>query len=166
VVGRIAKRYSIPRTVPVLALLLVMVLLFSLLMFFLSDRGTRRKVFFFPQYRSSQVAGEVRSLPVRNSLEDNITLLVKEQLLGPVVVTNDRLFPPSTVLRTLLVRNDTLYINLSVDAILGRRSTESSFEESVAVLERTIRFNYPEIDRVIVAIEGEIPDFTGSKKDE
>lgn len=78
-------------------------------------------MFFFPQYKASMVAGESRNLPVRDDLEGNIELLVDEILLGPIEVTNERLFAEGTKLRTVMVRDKTAYIDLSIEAVLDTK---------------------------------------------
>lgn len=156
-VKRVAEKYRVPLTVPWLGIALAAVLVFSLVMFFLEENPVRRKVFFFPQYRSSVVSGEARNLPVRGSLEENMELLVEEMLLGPVEVTHVHIFPEGTALRTLMLRGSVVYIDLSVDAVLGRKSSELGFEESVEVMKRTVRYNYPGVEAFVVTVDGEIP---------
>lgn len=156
-VSRVAEKYRVPKIVPWLGIFFLAVLCFSLVMFFVQDTRVRRKVFFFPQYRSSKVSGESRNLPVRESMEENIELLIQEILLGPVDVTHVHIFPEGTSLRSVLLRDAQLYIDLSVDAILGRKKSELGFEESVEVLKRTVSYNYPSIDSFLVTIDGELP---------
>jgi hypothetical protein len=157
VVSRVAEKYRVPKIVPWLGILFLAVLFFSLVMFYNQDTKIRRKVFFFPQYRSSKVTGESRNLPVRGSMEENIELLIREILLGPVDVTHVHIFPEGTMLRTVMLRDMRLYIDLSVDAILGRKKSELGFEESVDVLKRTISYNFPSIESFLVTIDGELP---------
>ncbi len=156
-VSRVAEKYRVSKIVPWLGILFLAVLFFSLVMFFVTDTKVRRKVFFFPQYRSSRITGESRNLPVRGSMEANIELLIQEVLLGPVDVTHVHIFPEGTSLRTVLLRDTRLYIDLSVDAVLGRKKSELGFEESVEVLKRTVSYNFPSIESFLVTIDGEMP---------
>ncbi|WP_020612271.1 GerMN domain-containing protein [Sediminispirochaeta bajacaliforniensis] len=162
-VKHVAKQYRIPVIVPWMSLLLLALFLLSLTLFLVQGREIRRKVFFFPQYKASMVAGESRNLPVRDDLEGNIELLVDEILLGPIVVTNERLFPEGTKLRTVMVRDKTVYIDLSIEAVLDTKNSELSFQEALGVLRKTVKFNYPSVEKIIITIDGETPRLSPSK---
>lgn len=147
------------RTLLWLSGLFIALFLLSFIWFLLADPGIRRKTLFFPAYGSETVRGEERYLPLRKSDEQNMDLYVRELLLGPVLVEHDPLFPAETDLRSIIYRNGVLYIDLSIEAVTGETVSRLGFYETLETLKRGLRFNFPQVDDIVVAIEGDLPSY-------
>lgn len=151
------RRSGLNRSVLVLSGLFLALFLASLIWFVLADPAGRRRVFFFPVYNRSEVAGEERYLPLRDHEEADLDLYVRELLLGPVQVEHDPLFPDGTRLRSLLFRDGNLYIDLSAAAVTGNLASRLSFEETLETARRGLRFNFPFLEEIIISVEGSVP---------
>ncbi len=140
-------------------------LFLSVLLFSLSgeSRSTER-VLFFQEYRSADFTGEVRELPKKASKEADIELLVREIILGPIDIHNDPLLPEDADVRSVMLRDKTLYVDFSIDVIFQRQDSVLSFSEVLDGVRRTITFNFPSVERIVFTIRGEIPDAEVSKR--
>lgn len=163
-VSKLAAQYKIPPAAIWTGLVLFCVIALSFILYLFGGRDMQRTVFFFPDYQSRTISGESRMLPRRGDSERDIELYVREALLGPIDIRHDRLFPESSDLHTIMLREGKLYIDLSVDAVLGSRSSELSFAESVFALKKGIRFNYPEANDIIISIDGVQPNLEVGEK--
>ena len=127
-------------------------------LFFFTHGGRTERVLFFPEYDKARVRGEARILPKKENREDDILLLTRELVLGPFEVHYDRVFPKSTDVESVLLRDGSLYIDFSLDPILRNEGSVLSFEEKIGVLKRTIRFNFPSVESIRVSFKGESPE--------
>ncbi len=137
--------------------LFVFILGFSLLFFFLFGNNKAGRVLFFTDEITGDITGEVRQISLRNSQEDNIEFLLKELILGPVKLSNTRVIPGKTRLKSVLLRNGTLYIDFSRDIIFIENDVSLNFTKILDVIQRTIRFNFPEINEITILVDGEVP---------
>jgi len=138
--------------------ILLLLLLLSAVMYMVWGSGRTEQVLFFPEYRSSRCYGEARSLPVKDTKEKDVELLVREVLLGPMNVDLVSLFSRETRLQTILLRDQTLYLDFNMAILNGISDAALSFEEALACLTKTVRFNFPEIREVIYSINGVQPE--------
>jgi hypothetical protein len=142
-----------------LSALLLLALAVSLLSFFLGgESATRERVLFFPQYRTADFEGEVRELPVKDSTEDDIQLLVEEIILGPFDIHHDPILPEEADVRSVMLRGETLYIDFSIDVIFQREESILSLEEVLDGIRRTVTFNFPAVEQIVFSVRGEVPE--------
>ncbi len=153
---------NLDRITIILLGVLALSLIISLLLFLLHGTDMHKQVLFFPEYRTSECAGEERLLPTKPTTEKEIELLVKEILLGPFNVNYVPVLPKATSIRSIMLRGGELYIDFSVDVIFQESDSRLSFEESVNCVKKSITFNYPHIDRIVVTVNGEQPKFDES----
>ena len=154
---------NLDRITIILLGVLAVSLIISLLLFLLHGTDMHKQVLFFPEYRSSECAGEERLLPSKPTTEKEIELLIKEILLGPFDVNYVPVLPKTTSIRTIMLRGRELYIDFSVDAVFQESNSRLSFEEAVNCVKKSIAFNYPHIDRIVVTVNGDQPEFSESK---
>ena len=146
-----------PRTV--ISLLLLIVLLISLTLFFISNIRKADRIFFFPDHKSGKVMGESRKTPgIPFDKEKNMDIFVKELLLGPIGMNLDPLFPPGTKLEKILYRGKTLYLDLNFMALLPDKRAVHGFGNSILLIEKNIKFNFPYVEKVIVTVLGQQPE--------
>jgi len=146
-----------PRTV--ISLLLIIILLISLALFFVSNKSKANRIFFFPERQSGRPIGESRKTPgILFDKEKNMDIFVKELLLGPIGMNLDPVFPPGTKLEKLLYRDKTLYLDLNFMALLPDKRALHSFSNSLLLIEKNIIFNFPYVKKVIVTILGQEPE--------
>ncbi len=132
-------------------------LLVSLLMFLQRGTEMHSQVLFFPEYRSSECAGEERLLPKKPSVEKDIELLIKEILLGPFNVNYVNVVPEDSKIRTIMVRGNTLYLDFSIDVVFQKSESRLSFDEAMACIKKSITFNYPQIEKFVFTVNGVEP---------
>jgi len=145
-----------PRTI--VFLLFLIVLITSSVFFFRSSIHRADRIFFFPDHKSSAPMGETRKTPrIPFDKEKNMEIFVNELLLGPVNMSLDPLFSTGTKLEKILYRNKTVYLDLNFMALLPDKRT-SDFADSMMLVERNIKFNFPHVENVIITILGQVPE--------
>ena len=87
-----------------LVCVLGLLLLISALLFFLKGNDGQNRVLFFPLYRSSECRGEERYLPRKDTVEQEVELLIREILLGPFDVDLVPVLPRDGKVRTVMLR--------------------------------------------------------------
>jgi spore germination protein GerM len=133
------------------------ILLLSVLLFvFLAD-NKHQVVLFCPNDANHRLTGETRIVPRSATMEDNIETVVNSMILGPQALRHDRDVPRSTEIRSLLLRGSDVYLDFSPDILFPEQETSLGFSESLDAIRKTIKFNFPEVDRIIVTVNGEEP---------
>ena len=114
-----------------------------------------RTVLQFPGEISHELTPEARSLPFNWDTEHNTGLLVKEILLGPSKHDHLRLFSRDAELKTVLVRQGIVYVDLSKEAFNPDPDVLYSPVADLKVLKATLKDNFSWISTVFVSIDGE-----------
>jgi hypothetical protein len=136
--------------------LFILVLLISLAFFLIFPPDRANRTLFFPGTTELSLRGERRLLP-RGTDERAIEFLVQDQILGPARIEHGRLLPRGTEINALLLRNATLYVDLSEDALVGSDAVRIPLDKALAGLEHAIRYNFRRVEEIIVTIDGSIP---------
>ncbi len=144
----------------VLAALWFVSIIASLSLFYINHSGETERVIFFPKYDQAELEGEPRILPSKDSKEEEILLLAREIVLGPFSIYYDRVLPQSTDVEGVLLRGRTLYLDFSLDPVLGEEGSVLSFQEQIEAVKKTITFNFPSVERINVSFKGETPELT------
>lgn len=132
------------------------VLFFVSLAFYLLMPGAlTRTVLRFPQEISKTLVPEVRSLPFNWDREHNVELLVREVLLGPARHDHLRLFSRQAGLRSVLVREGNIYIDLTKGSFIPDADVIYSPVTALDVLKATLMDNFAGIGSVWISVEGE-----------
>ena len=126
----------------------------SLISFVIIEGETVKRTFFFPHDIYGTLNSEIRKLPYKDTPEENIALYIKEILLGPATYINASLVPESTRIRTILYRHDTVYVDFG-EEILFTEDIPVSFEKSIKTLVKSVYFNFPSVENVIVTVNGQ-----------
>jgi hypothetical protein len=116
---------------------------FTSFLFVTHDRE-KHLVFFF-EYQQGTLGGEVRSIPWRPSVEDRVLLLVEEQLWGPMDPRLSRVFPLGSQVRSILVREGILYVDLSPDVLFTSEDVRIEWNDRLKALHKTLSHNYPRV---------------------
>jgi len=114
-----------------------------------------RTVFVFPDEISKKLSPEVRSLPFTWDQEHNVELAVREILLGPARHNHLRLFSRQAGLKSVLVRNGKIYIDLSEEAFLPDPDVIYSPAVALEVLKATLMDNFAGVSQVMISVGGE-----------
>ncbi len=126
------------------------------LVFILVDADRRiERVLFFPDEGGINVSGELRRLPVRDSLEGNVELYIDELILGPNNIDRYRLFPVGVKLDSLIIDKDTLYAGFTENLITTAETVPMSFQGITDTVKKAVVFNFPELKEVKIAVGGE-----------
>ncbi|MDR3275612.1 MAG: GerMN domain-containing protein [Treponema sp.] len=108
---------------------------------------TSRRTFVFYSLDTGAETVEERSLAKADFREEDIRRYTEEVLLGPVSPDQAPLFPRETRLQSLLYRNGTVYVDLSLEAAEG--SWQSWY-----TLNASIRRNFPFVKDIRLFMAG------------
>ncbi len=103
------------------------------------------------------LAGETRYLPRRDGRAEQIRLLVDELILGPRSRDRVAALPRSTRVRSLMVRGDTAYVDLSAAAWLDKPDSGLQGADRLRALASTLLFNAPWLRRAWLFVDGQVP---------
>ena len=135
-------------------LIFIVVFCFSVLQYKLNKQGNRR-IFYFATLDSSDIHSEVRYEP-KNLEEtglDGIKFFAEELLLGPATNRYRPLFSLGTKLLFCNLAGDTLYVNLSEDALLEKGSAQS-IKDGTEFFKMNILKNFANINTIVMFIGG------------
>lgn len=139
-------------------LLPVVLLLFSLLMFFVFYNKYQEKTFFYYEQGTDNIIGELRKIPRYSENEKNIKVFADELILGPGEMNLKMIFPEGTKINQLLIREKKLYIDINNMVLQSDIIKSYNIGKSIKLLRKNIEFNFPDIISIIFTINGEEPD--------
>ena len=144
-------------TKAVAAVTLAASLLVSIALYLYTPPDRIERVLFFPGSIERELAGEPRLVPRSDGLESSVRTVVLELMYGPARIDRSRVVSRDTRARSVIVRGSTAYIDLSTEILdVEGEALPLSLEESLTAIERSIRFNFRSIERVIITIGGEM----------
>ena len=134
----------------------ILILLFlGSLILYITDAGRMDfRVIFFPDESAQEWRGEERKVPHHSTPEEAAHALIKEIILGPAELRLARALPKDTYIRSVLLRNDTLFVDFSEHPAEPEGNMGISFEAMLEGVRRTVLYNFPSIERVVVFIGG------------
>ena len=145
----------------VVSMLLLVIFLISLLLYIEFNIHKTNRIFFFPDHQSGNTIGEIRKIPgIPFKKEENMDIFIKELLLGPINMKLDPLFTTGTKLEKILYRDKIVYIDLNFMALFPDKRAVHGFRDSILLIEKNIKFNFPYVKRVIVTILGQKPEIS------
>ncbi len=119
---------------------------------YMSNKPGERRVLYFQSLDSDMTVCESRYIKSVDGISQEESL-VKELLLGPMTNRFIRLFPLGTKVEFCLVEDNTLYVNLSKEALLTSSET-CSIRDGVSLLRENVVNNFTNINTVNVFIDG------------
>lgn len=144
----------IDRLTIILAGSLVLILLISAVSYLIWGNRMEQQVIFFPTHQTLEMQGESRILPRKRTRELEIELLVKEIILGPFGIDYTPVIPEDSRIRSIMLRDDTLYLDFSIDIVFPEASSSLSLEESMEYITRSVQFNFPDVKKIIYTVNG------------
>jgi hypothetical protein len=129
--------------------------LLSLALYLLVPGSLTRTVLKFPGEISHVLTPEARSLPFNWDREHNVELLVREVLLGPARHDHLRLFSRQASVKSVLVRNATIYVDLSKESFIPDPDVIYSPMTALDVLKATLKDNFTGVSQVKFSVDGE-----------
>ncbi len=129
----------------------------SLGCFSLSQFSREKHLVFFLEYRKGTLAGEVRSIPWKSSMEDRVRGLVEELLWGPIDPRLQRVFPLGSQVQSILIRKGSIYVDLSPDVLFASEDIRVGWDERFRILRKTLGFNYPQFKQIFLTVNGQLP---------
>lgn len=85
--------------------------------------------------------------------KENLNVFVEEFLLGPASNNLISFFPPSISYRSMFLRDNVLYLDLSKDAV-SHMPSGIEFEDFYTLFNKSLKLNFPELKGVHIFIEG------------
>lgn len=138
-------------------LLLLLALLIALAFFLLLPPERVARTLFFPGTTTTELSGEQRLIPRVREQERALELLVEELLLGPTRISHSRLLPRETRARSVILRDDALYIDLNAAAMLEHEEVHVDIATGLDAIRETLLHNFRWLEEVILTIDGNVP---------
>jgi hypothetical protein len=113
-----------------------------------------QRVIFFPDETTHVWNGELREIPKQKTRELEIEYLTRELILGPTLPRHGRGIPRKTVLESVILRNNALYVGFSEHLVFPPGDMLVGFDEILAGYRKTITYNYPRIDEIRILVDG------------
>lgn len=135
----------------ILFFVLLIMFIFSFVMFFVQGYSHRR-VYLFESLDKPGLYAENRYYPNIPYLDD-IELFVSELLLGPIGERYKHVFAPGTKLKSCFLQDNVLYIDFSSEALFPNEKV-SEVREGAEIFKKNIFRNFRKIDKINIYIEG------------
>jgi len=119
------------------------------------EGNQREVILFFRSPGGDELRGEKRKIFLAETVTDQARLAVKELIDGPRSDLLPTLPPAAEVREVYLVADGTAYIDFSQAFVDGHVGGSSGEIDTVFSLVNTLAFNFPEIKRVKILVEGE-----------
>lgn len=132
---------------------LILVLSLTLYLFF--SHQLTRTTLFFPDQISKKLSGETRFLPFGADKEKNMELLVEEILLGPALDANLKLVPRDGQVRSLLLRQGTIYLDLSAEIVLTDKEVVFTTAQALQAIREALLYNFRDVRNVVITVAGQ-----------
>ncbi len=139
------------------AILLVLAFLIALAFYLALPPERVPRTLFFPGTTGTELSSERRLVPRLPNGEREVHLLVEELLLGPANIAHRRILPRETSIRTLLLREEVVYLDLTAGPIIERSDADAMVETALEAIERSILFNFRSVDEVVITFGGNVP---------
>lgn len=131
----------------------------SLLLWHLSAERRERRVYPFPNRYKPGIGVEERLLPPRPDRREEIELYVKEYLLGPAQNRLYGILPLGTRLKSLFLADGVVYLDLDHRSVRADLESRIGLKGALELLAQGLKRNFPEIQDVVITIEGRQPGF-------
>jgi len=128
--------------------------LVSLLFYVVRPAPSVQRVLFFPDETTHLWSGELRELPKQDTREEEIDYLVRELVLGPTILRYGRAIPRKTIIQSVILRKNVLYVGFSEHLVFPPSDMIVEFDEILVGFRKTIRYNYRKIDDIKIFIDG------------
>ena len=132
----------------------VVAFLVSLLLFFTKPGRTDRYVLFFPSETTDEWIGEAREIRHTRNSEKALLAMLKELALGPMTLRFEPAVPKGTGVRSVLLRDRKAYLDFSAHLAAPEKSFGIPFEEMLMGIEKSVFFNFPAVEEVIIYVAG------------
>ncbi len=137
--------------------LVILSLIISVTVYAFAPPSRVERILLFPGSVDSELAGETRLVPRRETVEGEISVFVTELVAGPARIDRSRVVPRGTRVQSVMVRDRSVFIDLSpalLDAVGAR--IVLSLPEMLETIRHNVRYNFRGMDIVTVTIGGEI----------
>ncbi len=104
-----------------------------------------------------ELAGETRYLPRRDGRAEQLRLLVDELILGPRSRDFAAALPRSTAVRSVMVRGDAAYVDLSAAAWLDDPDSGLQGADRLRAVASTLLYNAPWLRQAWLLVDGQAP---------
>lgn len=133
------------------------IIILSLILFFLKPLSTKQCLYVFPDNRFTFVNLEQRNIPQNGDKAQNITNYVKELPAGSRNIEMERFINKNTVVNQVILENGILVIDFSKEMNDLENDIPLPMSDVSALMEKNILLNYNGIDKIVITIEGQIP---------
>lgn len=147
------------RNLIIWAAIFAVAFLISLTMFLARSGRTDQYVLFFPSETTDEWIGEVRNIHHTREIEKSIQALLQELALGPITLRFEPALPKGTGVRSVLLRERTVYLDFTAHLAVGETVFQISFPEMLSGVRKSVLYNFPMVEEVVIYVEGVPTDF-------
>jgi hypothetical protein len=115
------------------------------------------RVLFFPNGVTGELGGEEHLLPRRGDREEAIGIFLEELILGPNTLGAVRIYPATTEIDLLMLRDRELYIDFSPEILDLEEETLVTFDDALEITVYNLRYNFPFLRGITVTVAGQLP---------
>ena len=133
--------------------------LISLIIFLARPGRTDQYVLFFPSETTDEWIGEARNIHHTREIEKSIQALLQELALGPITLRLEPALPKGTGVRSVLFRERTVYLDFTAHLAVPETGFQVSFSEMLAGVKKSVLYNFPTVDEVVIYVDGAPTDF-------
>jgi hypothetical protein len=147
--------------------LLVMIFIFSYLMYLYQGRQYREVLAYFPNSAGTIDIPDIQFIPFRHDTAESIRLFASEILLGPVDILRRPFLHSRTRVHSVfylesdrrLVLSLNEFAQFPIETGRGTVGQVVEIQKGFEVLEHNIRSNFPHIRQIDFLIMGQVPNF-------
>jgi hypothetical protein len=132
--------------------------LFSLILYLAASGRTEKYVLFFPSEITKEWIGESREIYYTRDTEDSVLALLNELALGPIGLRLAPTVPKGTGIRSVLLREKSVYIDFAATLVLKQPVLQISFSEMLSGIRKSVLYNFPSIEKVFIYVDGSPAD--------
>jgi hypothetical protein len=116
-----------------------------------------RRILIFPDTLGAGGHYEYRLVPQRNGSEEKIEILLDELLLGPVQIGAVPFLPRDSSFNSVVLDRGIVYVDITEEVLFGPETGRIAFEDSLDLIRRNLRLNFPWLKEIVVTIAGSVP---------
>lgn len=112
------------------------------------------RVFYYPNNAGTKIGTELRNIPMREDVEEKLTIFLEELLLGPVSLELTKTVTKGTRINNVAVVEKIVYVDFSRQVLDTEKELPISYDEAFNNVRYNIEFNFSRIEKVVFTIEG------------
>ncbi|WP_124032234.1 GerMN domain-containing protein [Olavius algarvensis spirochete endosymbiont] len=112
------------------------------------------RVFYYPVNTGAKIKSELRVIPIRENVEEQLAVFLEELLLGPASLELTKTLAKGTAINNVAIVEKIAYVDFSRQILNTEKELPISYDEAFDNIRHNIEFNFSRIEKVVFTIEG------------